>query len=341
MGFLSSFFGGNKKDSPDSVEGAAIQAAIEQLVKDVDPRIRLVRGYRKKLRPGVEVARKHARDIVARIPGPFALDTETWRTEPLVNVAFARADELPAAVNRSVEVREFFERGAGRFSPECFALFGMQREERRIFGKELVGDLIHGDVVQTTVSFTNHRLIAPATTLDELRIGIERRAFHHLVEEAIDQVTGALDRKKGLEEQRAVLRLKLKLMARQRQGLQGLVEAEPHTDQKAEDLQKELAEVEERFRKLQTTLTNLENYMPHLNKVLGHPEQYLSLQDVSLRLNRMNILVTAPTKEPVQELSLTEARLRDGRSFVLLLVKCTRDQVRPQKMLFDEAARLL
>ncbi|MGH9197968.1 MAG: hypothetical protein ACRD1T_19815 [Acidimicrobiia bacterium] len=329
----------NKAESPNGP--AAIQAVIEQLVEDVDPRIRLIRGYRKKLHPGVEVALKHARDIVARIPGPFALDTENWRKEPLVNVAFARADELPAAVSRSVEVRDFFERGAGKLSSECFALFGMRREERRIFGKELIGDLIHSDVVQTTVSFTDHRLIAPATTMDELRLAIERRAFHHLVEEAIDQVARALERKKGLEEQRAVLRLKLKLMARQRQGLQGLLEAEPHTDQKAEDLQKELAEVEARFRKLQTTLTNLENYVPHLNKVLGHPEQYLSLQDVRLRLNRMNILVTGRTEEPVHELSLTEATLRDGRRFVLLLVKCARDQLRSQKMLFEEAARRL
>ncbi|MGH8645115.1 MAG: hypothetical protein ACREX4_11890, partial [Gammaproteobacteria bacterium] len=182
MGFLSSLFGGKKNDSADSAEGAAIQAAVEQLVEDVDPRIRIIRGYRKKLRPGVELALKHARDIVARIPGPFALDTETWRTERLVNAAFARADELPAAVSRSVEVRDFFEQGAGKSSRECFTLFGMQREERRIFGKELIGGLIHSEVVQTTVSFTNHRLIAPATTLAELRLAIERRAFHHLVE---------------------------------------------------------------------------------------------------------------------------------------------------------------
>jgi len=341
MGLFSSLFGRNKNESPSGPEGVAIQAAIEQLVEAVDPRIRFIRGYQKKLRPGVEAALKYARDIVARIPGPFALDTETWRREPVVNAAFARADELPAAVSRSVEVREFFEQGAGKYSPECFALFGMQRQERRIFGKALVGELIQSDVVQTTVSFADYRLIVPATTLDELKLAIERRAFHHLVEEAIDQVAKALERKRGLEEQRAVLRLKLKLMARQRQGLHGLVEAEPHADQKAEDLQKELAEVEARFCKLHITLTNLENYMPHLNKVLGHPEQYLSLQEVSLRLNRMNILVTAPTKEPAQELSLTEATLRDGRSFVLLLVTCARDQLRPQQALLDEAARLL
>ncbi len=341
MGFLSSLFRAHKKDPSGDADEAATRAAIEQLVEDVDPRIRLIRGYRKKLRPGVEIALKHARDIAARLPGPFALDTNTWRTEPLINVAFARADELPAAISRSVEVREFFERGAGKFSPECFALFGMQREERSVFGKELVGEVIHSDVIQTAVSFTNHRLVAPAASLDELRLGIARRAFHHLEEEAIDQVTRALDRKQGLEEQRAVLRLKLKVMARQRQGLQGLVEAEAPADQKTEDLEQKLAEIEARFRKLQTTLSNLENYVPHLNKVLGHPEQYLSLQQVPLRLTLMNILVTAPTEQPVHELSLEEATLRDGRKFVLSLVKCTRDQLHSQQRLLDEAVRQL
>jgi hypothetical protein len=250
MGLFSSLFGGNKTDSPDSAEEVAIRDAIEQLVKDTDPRIRLISRYPKKLRPGVEVALKHARDIVARIPGPVALNAETWRTDPVVNAAFARADDIPNMVSRSVEVREFFERGAGRQLQECFALFGVQWEERKILGKELVGEIIQNDVVQTTVSFTNYRLIAPAPTEVELRHEIERRAFHHLVEEAIDQVIRALSRKKGLEEQRALLRFKLKHLGRQRRGLEGLIEAEPQTTQSLEDLQRELAEVEARLQQL-------------------------------------------------------------------------------------------
>ncbi len=341
MGLFSSFFGGNKTDPPDSAEEAAIRDAIEQLVEDTDPRIRLISRYQKKLRPGVEVALKHARDIVARIPGPIALDTETWRMDPLVNAAFARADEIPDMVSRSQEVREFFQRGAGRQLQECFALFGVQRQERKILGKELVGEIIQNDVVQTTVSFTNYRLIAPAPTEADLRHEIERRAFHHLAEEAIDQVTKALSRKKGLEEQRALLRFKLKLLGWQHRGLGSLIEAEPQTTQNLEDLQRELAEVEARLQQLHIKLSNLENYVPHFNKVLGQPGQYLSLQEVFLRLNRMNVVVSDSTNELAHELHLAQIKLRDGQSFVLLLVKCRRDQFLPQQNLFDEAARLL
>lgn len=341
MGLFSSLFGGNKTDSPDSAEEAAIGEAIEQLVEDTDPRIRLISRYQKKLRPGVMVALKHARDIVARIPGPLALNAETWRTDPLVNAAFARADEIPDMISRSMEVREFFERGAGRQLQECFALFGVQRQERKILGKELMGGIIHNDMVQTTVSFTNYRLIAPAPTEVELRHEIERRAFHHLAEEAIDQVTRALSRKKGLEEQRALLRFKLKLIGRQRRGLEGLIEAEPEATKDPKGLQQELAEVEARLQQLRVKLSNLENYVPHLNKVLGQPGQYLSLQEVCLRLNRMNVVVSDSTDGLVHDLHLEEVKLRDGRTFVLLLVKCRRDQLLPKRSLFDEADRLL
>ena len=340
MGLFSSLFGRNKTDSLDRAEEAAVRDAIEQLVEDTDPRIRVISRYQKKLRPGVEVALKHARDIVARIPGPVALNAETWRTDPLINAAFARAADIPEVISRSVEVREFFERGAGRLQQECYALCGMQREERKILGKELLGEVVQSDVVQTTVSFTNHRLIVPVPTEAELRRAIERRAFHHLVEEAISQVERAFSRKEGLEEQRALLRLKLKLMSRQRQGLEGLVEAEPPQLQDIQSLQQELAEVEARLRQLQITLTNIENYVPHLNKVLGQPEQYLSLQEIFLRLNRMNVVVTGSTEEPMHELRLEEVRLRDGRTVVLLLVKCTRDQLLTRRELYDEATRL-
>jgi hypothetical protein len=79
--------------------------------------------------------------------------------------------------------------------------------------------------------------------------------------------------------------------------------------------------------------------VPHLNKLLGHPKEHLSLQEIPLRLNRMNIVVNKATGEPVHDLRLAEVKLRDGRSFVLLLVKCRRDDLRPQRDLWAEAVR--
>ncbi len=339
MGLFRSLFGGRTKETAGNLEEAAIREAIERLVEETDPRIRLIRRYSQKLRPGVETALRHCRGIVARIPGPLALDAKTWATEPLLNAAFARADDIPGVVSRSVEVREYFESGAGRASEECFALFGVQREERRILGKELVGEVVQSDVVQTAVSFTNHRLIVPASSEAELRRQIEERAFHHLVEEAIDRVSQAFAREKGLEEQRALLRLKVKVMRRQHCGLESLIEAESQASQDVQELQRELAEVEARLRQLHVALSNLENYVPHLNKLLGHPEEHLSLQEIPLRLNRMNIMVGEATGEPVHDLRLQEVKLRDGRSFALLLVKCSREDLRPQRELWAEAVR--
>jgi hypothetical protein len=104
-------------------------------------------------------------------------------------------------------------------------------------------------------------------------------------------------------------------------------------------VQRELAEVEARFSQLRVVLSNLENYIPHFNKVLGQPGEHLSLQEVALRLNRMNVLVSASTDEPAHELRLKEVKLRDGRRFALLLVKCRREDLRPQRELWEEAVR--
>jgi hypothetical protein len=341
MGFLRTLFGRSPADAPGEADEAAIREAVERLVEETDPRIRLIRRYAEKLRPGVKTALRHCRDIVARIPGPLALDAQTWATDPLLNAAFARADEISDVVSRGVEVREFFESGAGRGTDVCFALFGMQREERRIPGKALMGDVVQSDVMQTTVSFTNHRLIVPASTEAELCRLIEQRAFHHLVEEAMDQVSRAFARKKGLEEQRALLRIKLKLMRRQHRGLEALVGADPESDQDVQELQRQLGEIEARFSQIQVVLSNIENYVPHLNKVLGHPEEHLSLREIPLRLTRMNVLVSQTTDEPVRELRLEEVTLRDGRSYALLLVECRRDALRHRHELWEEAARRL
>ena len=55
----------------------------------------------------------------------------------------------------------------------------------------------------------------------------------------------------------------------------------------------------------------------------------------------MNVIVSDSVDDLVYDLHLEEVKLRDGRTFVLLLVKCRRDQLLPQQNLFDEAARLL
>ena len=58
------------------------------------------------------------------------------------------------------------------------------------------------------------------------------------------------------------------------------------------------------------------------------------------------LITPAPTEAEstdrlVHDLHLAEAKLRDGRTFALLLVKCRRDQLLPQRNLLDEATRLL
>jgi len=51
----------------------------------------------------------------------------------------------------------------------------------RTLGMDLVGDQVHRDVPQVTVSFSAHRLLDPAASADETRRQLKRRAFDHLL----------------------------------------------------------------------------------------------------------------------------------------------------------------
>ena len=64
-----------------------INEAVERVVDQVNPRLRAVGGYRKRLYPVVERAMVHTRELAQQVPGPIQLPlflTPSNRREPAI-----------------------------------------------------------------------------------------------------------------------------------------------------------------------------------------------------------------------------------------------------------------
>ena len=99
----------------------------------------------------------------------------------------------------------------------------MKKDERTVFAPQLEGDVVRHDVAQINVNFSQHTLIAPAATLAATRLEVGRRIIQRLAQVALSRIV-ALDMKATeLQEHKAYLGARLRLLNLARDGMEGIV----------------------------------------------------------------------------------------------------------------------
>src|SRR4051812_12925959 len=114
-------FGGAPEDGA-KVEPELVELAIEAVIETVDPRLRTVSGYRKKMAPGAAATIRHLRSLVPYLPAVLELSRSAWTSDSTINALFATADDVRSALGRSPALRAYFE--ANPATDEVHALLG-------------------------------------------------------------------------------------------------------------------------------------------------------------------------------------------------------------------------
>jgi hypothetical protein len=147
----------HRRDARKAEEG--LLAAVETAAGLVDPKVRWVSGYRRKLKPAVARTLEYADELIAKIPGPIIADPDRWDHDPLLRAIFSTPEEILSTFHANPQDRKLLEASAG---PRLCALLTMTREERSAFGVQVEGDIVKRDVPRTAVNFVDLRLLAPA-----------------------------------------------------------------------------------------------------------------------------------------------------------------------------------
>jgi len=160
---------------------ARVDDAIEQVIDGIDPRLRMVGGYARTLRPAVERALAYADEACARIPGPLEFNRRSWSGDPTVHALFATAEDLRRVFSRNGAVKALFAQHHSSEVTHAYAVLGMALEERHVLGIEQDGDIIRRDVPQVNVSFGDHRVTHAAPDEEGLRRDLRQRALNELI----------------------------------------------------------------------------------------------------------------------------------------------------------------
>jgi hypothetical protein len=273
-----------------------IERAIDIVVEQTDPRLRFVRGFRRKLRKPVVRSLVYVDDLVTRIPGPFEISRKAYGSDPQVNALFGSADDIETLFARSKMLQEFFRDtpGCGRV---CVPL-AMQRQEKRILGMALSGDIVRRDVVRTAVNFSGHRLgIVCAENEAELRSKLKWRGIHSLAVTALENITSLKTRTAGLEEERALLGKKLRDVQAQHSGLDALAGLPSEYSQEQQALKQRLEDTGKKLQEARTGVATLVDYLDQVTQVLNHPSRYLRVRRNSVTVDRMGIKLDGMSHE--------------------------------------------
>lgn len=142
MGILS---GLGRWLGPRPAPEAAVREAIGRALDAVDPRLKAVPDYERRLAPAVSHALRHCEALADEMPGPVEIGVRAFGADPLVHAMFATAGDIADMLGRSRAVREFLADPDNIAREEFFALLGMRHREKTATGLALNGDVVqHG-----------------------------------------------------------------------------------------------------------------------------------------------------------------------------------------------------
>ena len=305
-----------------------LDQAIEHAVEATNPQLRALSGYGRQLKEPVAKALNYIEDLVDQVPGAISCSRSTFGQDPRVNAFFVNAQHVQEVFSQNPEVREFFDTHLE--AEECWALLCMRRAERRQFGMALVEDTLRGDVLQTTVSFTDHLVVSPGADEEAARCSLKSRVFNGLLAYIQKEANAARATSLDLETRLRSLRARLKHAA------------EKSSETAAEDSPRvRIAELEQALANQNLRLTSLEDYLAFAVRVLGNPAQYLSSYTCSVRLSRLGIKLDDQDREAGYEVPLSEIRIADQKPRVGALVRFSREELLPRRDLIERASFFL
>jgi len=173
MGIFSHLFGLDQKDTPDLMQ------AIERAISGVEPLLKEARGYPAAYRKPVRTALEYARSLALSLPGPVAVNLESYARDSYVHAIFPSMDFVSEAFRASRAIQDYLHENPS--TDEAYALMGMRRFEKTMMGMELSGQVIQRDVPQNVVYFTSHTIVDPAPSEALARNRVAWGFFNNLV----------------------------------------------------------------------------------------------------------------------------------------------------------------
>ncbi len=342
MGILDWFKNRSAQFDHQQISDELLRNSIEKALTLTNPRLQVLPGCHKRLAPAVLTTIEFLSALIRELPPVRALANDNWATDPAWRAFFATPNEVGAMLARSERLRTVFNKYPEL--DEAFLVLGMNYNEQQSLGIAMHGGLIRRDVLQTSVSFSDHRTHICSREEQRLRRLVGAAGFEYLLAQALSEIAQDRVERVELEANRNLLQARKRMLEQQGPGLGSMFSTAAEERAEQEKLTEELLASERQLQEIGLAENMLEMEFETVKSVLENPQRYLRIEPRRLRLNATNIVVDDPGQSDAAEVDFSMAdfmgSLPRQRAFVLACV--ARNEVpEAPKINFDDAARYL
>jgi len=313
MGFLSAL---SRWLAPQAPLDGALRQAVDRAVAAVDPLLKTVSGYERRLAPAVSRALGYCETLAADVPGPIEISPRAFSADSLVHALFAAPGDIGDMLCKSRELREFLADPAQCEGDEFFALLGMRRRVKTVMGVALHGDGVQNDVPQRLLYFADHTLGEIGGDCEMTRRRLQAAAFDGLVQGFAASVA-------DLRQERTDARTAW-----------NMEQATTGRDERRQAL-------EERQRQATAALAP-ERLLDAFAEWLAAPEGRLYLKPSEVRVDRMGVIADHPAADGnFSTLNFPELVARDRRHWIVVVAKISRQDAQDALRRQQEANRYM
>lgn len=274
-------------------EEKAAAERLEKLVRHKCPNLIMTPRNRRVLMDAMDAAIRHVSAWMDAIPGPVGLSPARWDAEPVLNALFVNSDAIRETIENSRSLLSWFKKTGEK---SAVALLTAVWQEKTAFGTAKEGRILRRDVLQKSVSFDNHQLLAPAATMAAARAELETKVLVALCGQAFAQSQDLKKWREELEEQRQLLQFKYGTSG-SAAGTRELAETDP-------EAARVLREINQKIGSIKRDLGTSESNFRYMVGILSRPEDFFSSQRETLRLSRLGIVVNGKADAMTNEFPL-------------------------------------
>lgn len=288
---------------------------VEYVVDAVEPKIRMARGYRKKLEQPIQICLEYCKSMVAGIPGPIHLQRNNYDADPLIHAAFMGSVGIePLLIQQDTTFVSTIP-----YEPDRFALLTMAHRETTIFGPKVRGGMILGDVPMQSITFTDHKIVGLAATLELSQGKLEESCFHMILEAVSRELAGTRENIGELYENREKLYVLSRILSGRNHAKNEVVHNSNEDAEKLKNVQQMLQEAEGDLVHARQGNDTPQDWLEILIKHLSSPEKIMYTEPLTLRLDWKNVLTNDP-EEKADNLTMMQFTLADKikRDIVLI-----------------------
>ncbi len=267
---------------------------IDYVITTVEPKLKRVKNYKKRLQEPLKRCRGHCRSMVEEIPGPIYIQGSGNSDNPVIKAIFSGSEGITSLLQRIDENTPKLALTGNR----RVALVTMTSREKTIFGRKKKGNMIVADAAMRAITFYDHNIVGLAGTLIDSKEELENFCLEIIAEATARELSEIRTKLVDLRQRKERLCAMQKMFGDNSGGMGCVfVPYDPEREKKKTKLAQMLVETETEIADACSRSETPEDWLKIVEDFLSKPEDILSMRLVSLRLDWSNVLTDDPAEQ--------------------------------------------